>query len=97
MQVCAIQNYSKHLNGFSKIRSTKQGQHSETYEQVIRRVGDHTGNQTPRPFIDPRPEKPAPKNADEPDQAISVGQRKETGAHDGSGKEFEPTAEHSEE
>src|SRR4026207_156727 len=59
-------------------------------------MGDHAGNQTPRPFIDPSPEESAPKDADEADQAVAVRQSKKTGTDQGGRKEFEPAAEHRE-
>src|SRR6185437_1944985 len=95
-QICAIGIYSRRLTCYSGIRSTKQCHYGEAHDQVVRRMGDHAGNQAPCPFIDPCPEESAPKNAEESNRAIAVGQSKDTSADQGGRKKCEPAAKHRE-
>lgn len=55
----------------------KEHHDHEADEEIIGSMGDHAWDKTAGPFIDPGPEKAAPKDTDKPDRTVSMRERKE--------------------
>ena len=61
----------------------------QAHEQIVDGVGQNTRRKTSRLFIDPRPEDPAPTDADQSHKAIAMGESENRGTDECGGKEPE--------
>lgn len=77
-------------------RLTEEGHYGQTHQQVVDPVGEDTGQKASGLFIDPRPDYPAPTDAQQPHQAIAVGNAEDAGADQRCRKKAEFAAENRE-